>query len=322
MWARFVAVGFAGCVLGFASVAAAQSMGHHTKRAAAPRPSLEGIWTANFILTMEATAKTPTLTVPEAEQKAVAEAAGAEVSKVFEKTLDPEAPALIKTTDGLPLVRGQRRTRALVQPADGRLPLTPEARKELDAPSKPRSFDNPEQRSYAERCLLGLGLPPITDFIFENALQIVRAPGYVVLHTEYGDEVRIVPLTDVHGPSAIPSRLGDSIGHFEGETLVIETRGLPDAERVRGFPSYMVPAEATVIERLTPVSNHELLYQFTVVDPKTYTAPWLAEFSWFRTEKPMFEHACHEGNYSLPNILAGARHEEAVANSALASANR
>ena len=149
--------------------------------------------------------------------------------------------------------------------------------------------------------------------IFENVLQIVRAPGYVVLHTEYGDEVRIVPLTGVSDPGAIPSRLGDSIGHFEGKTMIIETKELPDSARVQSFPFYMVPAAATVIERLTPVSDRELLCQFTVVDTKTYTAPWLAEFSWFRTDKLMYEHACHEGNYSLPNILAGARHEEAVA---------
>jgi hypothetical protein len=207
----------------------------------------------------------------------------------------------------------------VVLPADGKLPLTPQARKAMDAKSPPRSLDNPEQRSAAERCLLGLGLPPLTGFIFENVLQVVVTPGHVVLHTEYGDEVRIVPLGAAHGPRAIPSRLGDSVGHWEGRTLVIETVGLPDAERGRGFPNYLVPGDSTVIERLTPVSDRELLYQFTVVDPKTYTAPWLAEFSWFRTQTPPFEHACHEGNYSLPNILAGARHEEAVAKSAAAA---
>ena len=93
---------------------------------------------------------------------------------------------------------------------------------------------------------------------------------------------------------------------------------MPDSDRIRLAPTLIVPGEATVIERLTPVSDRELLYQFTVVDPKVYAAPWLAEFSWFRTDKPMYEHACHEGNYSLPNVLAGARHEEAVAKAAAA----
>jgi hypothetical protein len=95
--------------------------------------------------------------------------------------------------------------------------------------------------------------------------------------------------------------------------------GQPDADRDRIAPFLIVSGEATVIERLTPISSRELLYQFTVVDPKVYTAPWLGEFSWFRTAKPMYEHACHEGNYSLPNVLAGARHEEAVAKAAVAA---
>src|SRR6185436_1440247 len=110
------------------------------------------------------------------------------------------------------------------------------------------------------------------------------------------------------------------IGHFEGETLVIETVGLPDADRVHIGPVLIVPGEATVIERLTPISDKELLYQFTIVDPKVYAAPWLGEFSWFRTNKRMYESACHEGNYSLPNILAGARHEEALARAAVTAA--
>ena len=134
-----------------------------------------------------------------------------------------------------------------------------------------------------------------------------------MIHAEYGDDGRIVPLTKTHAPRVTWSRMGDSIGHWEGDTLVIETVGQPDADRVHIAPTLIVPGDATVIERLTPISDRELLYQFTVVDPKTYAAPWLGEFSWFRTDKLMYEHACHEGNYSLPNILAGARHEEAVA---------
>jgi hypothetical protein len=143
-----------------------------------------------------------------------------------------------------------------------------------------------------------------------------------VIHSEYGDDVRIVPLNKAHAPKVLWSRLGDSVGHWEGHTLVIETLGMPDADRIRIAPTLLVPGAATVIERLTPISERELLYQFTVVDPKTYAAPWLGEFSWFRTDKPMYESACHEGNYSLPNVLAGARHEEAVAKSAAVAVAR
>jgi hypothetical protein len=165
---------------------------------------------------------------------------------------------------------------------------------------------------------VGQGPPPLSSFTLDSQIQIIRARDAVVIHVEYGDDVRIVPLTKVHAPRALWSRLGDSIGHWEGRTLVIETIGMPDSDRIRLAPTLIVPGEATVIERLTPVSDRELLYQFTVVDPKVYAAPWLGEFSWFRTDKPMYEHACHEGNYSLPNVLAGARHEEAVAKAAAA----
>lgn len=280
------------------------------------RPSLEGTWTANIILSMESTPETPDLVVSEAEAKKIAASVGGKISKIFEATLDPEAPADIAASDGLPIVRGQRRTRAVVLPADGKLPLTAAGRAELTAHAKPRSFDNPEDRSPDERCLFGLGVPPLTSFVFENALQILITPGFVVLHTEYGDEVRIVPLRGPHRPKAVAWSLGDSVGHWDGPTLVIETVGLPDSERKRGFPNYLVPGSATVIERLTPVSDRELLYQFTVVDPKTYAAPWLAEFSWYRTDQPVHEHACHEGNYSLANELAGARYEESRARAA------
>lgn len=94
--------------------------------------------------------------------------------------------------------------------------------------------------------------------------------------------------------------------------------GLPDADRIHVAPTLIVPGDATVIERLTPISDRELLYQFTIVDPKVYAGPWLGEFSWFRTDKQMYEHACHEGNHSLTNILAGARYEESVARAASA----
>ncbi len=146
-----------------------------------------------------------------------------------------------------------------------------------------------------------------------NRLQILQTREYVVIHTEYGDDVRIVPFTNMHAPTVFQGQLGDSIARWDGNALVIETIGLPDGSRRRSFPTLLVPGESKVIERLTRISNSELLYQFTVIDPKTFAAPWLGEFSWYRTRQPIYESACHEGNYSLPGILAGARREEADA---------
>jgi hypothetical protein len=271
---------------------------------------------------MEATPTTPQLVVSESDAKAVAATAGAALADEFAKTLDPELPMMVTQSDGLAIVRGQRRTRAVVLPVDGMLPYTTAARKELSAPPPSIPADNPEQRPNAERCLVGSGQPPLSSFALDSQIQIIRTRDQVVIHSEYGDDVRVVPLSKAHGPKVFWSRLGDSIGHWEGETLVIETVGMPDADRFRIAPNLIVPGDATVIERLTPISGRELLYQFTVVDPKTYAAPWLGEFSWFRTDKLMYESACHEGNYSLPNVLAGARHEEAVTKSAPTIATR
>lgn len=315
-----MAAALAACVLGLAGPALGQA--HAPTRAARAKPSLEGSWRVNFILSMEAPPGTPQLVVSEKDAKAVAAAVGKALSDQFAATLDPELPEMVLHSDGLPIVRGQRRTRAVVLPTDGKLPYTSVARKEATSEPPEGPSDNPEQRPNAERCLVGQGQPPLSSFALDSEIQIIATRDQVVIHVEYGDDVRIVPLTAEHAPRAMWSRMGDSIGRWEGATLVIETVGQPDADRDRIAPFLIVPGEATVIERLTPISDRELLYQFTVVDPKVYAAPWLGEFSWFRTDKLMYESACHEGNYSLPNVLAGARHEEAIAKAKAVAAAR
>jgi len=274
--------------------------------------SLEGAWAHNYVLVLESPAKWPNLVVSEADAKTVAAIEAKQISDFFARGLDPEVPALMTQIDGLPLVQGQRRSRVLIEPADGKLPYRPEIRKQLSGPPPPERMDNPEERPLTERCLTGVGQPPLVSLSFAYVLQIVATKDAVAIHTEYGDEVRIVPITDRHGPKSGYTPMGDSIGRWEGDTLVVETIGMPDNDRVRIGPFFLVSGDAKVTERFTAVSDRELLYQFTVDDPKIYSVPWRGEFSWYRTTKGMYEHACHEGNYSLPNILAGARHEEAL----------
>jgi hypothetical protein len=120
-------------------------------------------------------------------------------------------------------------------------------------------------------------------------------------------DARVIPFRASHAPPSVRKWMGDSIARWEGDTLVIETVGLPDKDRVRLFPAFIVSGEATVIERYTRLGMDELLYQFTVIDPKVYSEPWLGEFSIYRLGGRLFEHACHEGNYSVPNILKAAR---------------
>ena len=273
------------------------------------QPSFEGVWNQNFVILMEANPRVPMLVLPEDAARDFAAAAAAGIGNALDKSLDPEVPELMKVTDGLPIVRGERRTRSVVLPVDGKLPYTPEARREASrGPQAPR-VDNPEERPNWERCITSLGLPPVTGMgtTSVNPRRIIQTPGQIVIHTEYGDEARIIPFSATHKPEALHSPLGDSIARWEGETLVIETIGTPANDRVRFFSNLIVAPEAKVIERFTRLSDNELLYQYTIEDPAIYTAPWLAEYSLYRTSDPMLEHACHEGNHSLPNILRGQR---------------
>ena len=289
----------------------APPVGYVAPRTSYGAPSIEGMWTTNFILPMEASARTPTLTLPEKDAKAMADLLAGEIAASFDAQLDPEVPVNIKNTSGLAVVRGERRTRAVVLPADGRLPYTPEARKET-VTGGPSRYDNYEERPNWERCITNLGLPPITFMGSTNIRHIVQTPTHVVLRTEYGDEVRVIPFTATHRPKELHTALGDSIARWDGDTLVIETIGLPNKDRKRAFGNnLLVPGTSTVIERLTRVSDTEVVYQFSVVDPTVYHAPSMAEYSIYKSDHQNYEHACHEGNYSLPNILRGARVLEA-----------
>jgi hypothetical protein len=273
------------------------------------QPSLEGVWTQNFMMVMESTPGTPTLTVSESEAKSVLDVFVKRMSAMADSILDPEVLELAHSTDGLPIVRGERRTRNVVLPVDGKLPYTPDARKRPASSSPVSTLDNHEERPNWERCITSLGLPPVTGIgtTSVNPRHIIQTPNQILLHTEYGDEARIIPLRATHLPPELHSALGDSIGRWEGETLVIETIGLPERDRVRAFSNLIVTGDSKVIERFTRVSENELLYQYTVEDPNIYSAPWLAEYSLYKTDQRMFEHACHEGNYSLPHILQAKR---------------
>jgi len=287
--------------------------GYSAPRTSFGHPSLEGIWTQNFVILMESTPQAPMLVLPEAAAKQMAEAAAKAIGDSLDRGLDPEVPELMKAADGLPVVRGERRTRSVVLPADGKLPYTPAARKESQRGSPSVMAENIEERPNWERCITSLGLPPVTGMgtTSANPRQIIQTPQQVVVHTEYGDEARIIPLTDAHKPKALHSALGDSIARWEGDTLVVETIGLPANDRVRFFSNLVVGADSKVTERFTRVAENELLYQYTVEDPSIYTAPWLAEYSLYKTSQRMFEHACHEGNRSVPHILMAQRmHDE------------
>jgi hypothetical protein len=293
---------------------------YHAPRNAVGQPDLQGVWNTHFILPMEASPDMPSLTLPETEAAAYARKLSAEAGKLAIFAQDPEVAEIRsdESRSSLAIVRGQRRTRQVVQPADGMLPLTRGARGQMrfieqalrTQAEPPFSKDDPEVRPNWERCVVGWGQPPVVSTGDINPRQIVQTKDAVVILSEYGPDLRIIPFTDKHGSLLQASALGDAIARWEGDTLVIETIGMPAKDAIRPFPTLFVPASAKVIERYTRVSRTELLYQYTVIDPSIYTGPWLAEYSLFASPRPLYEFACHEGNYSLPNILAGARQQE------------
>ena len=207
-----------------------------------------------------------------------------------------------------------RRTSLITDPADGRIPpLTPEAQKKAAERAEYRSLhaaDGPEDLGLPVRCLLWpTAGPPMLPGGYNNNYQIVQGPGYVMIIVEMIHDARIIP-TDgrPHLPKHVRQWMGDSRGRWEGTTLVVETTNFTDKTAFRGSSENL-----RVIERFTRSGPDQILYQFTVEDPASFTRPWSAELPMRRIDEPLYEYACHEGNYGMEGILSGARTDEAKA---------
>jgi hypothetical protein len=219
-----------------------------------------------------------------------------------------------------------KRTSLIVDPPDGRLPaFTPEGqrRAELRAEEQRNAqFGHPhadswEDRPLQERCIMGLNAgPPMTPGPYNNNFQLFQTPEYVVMLTEMVHDARIIPM-DGRPHGNIRQWKGDSRGHWEGNTLVVDTTNF---RRETSLPGSS--ASTHLIERFTRTDADTLLYEFTVDDPTTWTKPWTAAIPMSKTEDPIYEFACHEGNYGLAGVLAGARADEKAAQEAATKAAR
>jgi hypothetical protein len=166
----------------------------------------------------------------------------------------------------------------------------------------PGPFDGPESVALAERCLLGFsGGPPMLPSLYNNYLRVVQSDDRVMILNEMVHDARIVRIDSEHGPEDMKRWLGDSIGWWEDDTLVVETRNFRNETGIGGDENLHV------VERFTRTEEGNLLYNFRVEDPTAWTGPWAGEYEWRARDSKVFEYACHEGNYSLGNILRGAR---------------
>lgn len=230
----------------------------------------------------------------------------------------------IDNGDSVVTVDGKFRTSIITDPPNGRMPdMTPEARKQMMARfaafrrgntgeawwvhvgdgSGP--YDNMEQRGTGERCLIGFGStggPPMLPVLYNNLKRIVQTDDYVMILVEMVHDARIIRLNSEHLPSHMKRWLGDSIGWWEDDTLVVDTTNFHPDAGFRGSSENL-----HVVERFRRMDDSTLLYSFTVEDPSVWTQPFSGEYTWPATDDKVFEYACHEGNYALGNIMRGAR---------------
>ncbi len=213
-------------------------------------------------------------------------------------------------------INGEIRTSIIVDPEEGRIPWSESGRRAMFASRNTGMgpYDGPEARPLGERCLVGFGSsggPPMLPVLYNNHSQIVQTPGYVMILAEMNHDARIVRMRDdEHNEQA--KWLGDSIGWYEDDTLVVQTTNFHPQQSFRGSLRHFIfiSPDAMITERFTRIADDKILYRFTVDDPSVYTQPWSGELPMNAAEDRIYEYACHEGNYALPGILAGARQEE------------
>lgn len=214
-------------------------------------------------------------------------------------------------------INGEQRSSIITEPVNGKVPqMTAEGRQRATARMAAfrkgaGAVDGPELRSLGERCLLSFGSsagPPMLPLMYNNTYSIVQNRDTVMILVEMVHDARIIRIGGQHLPTNIRKWMGDSVGRWEGDTLVVETTNFHSQQSFRGASEHL-----KVVERFTRSSPDKIVYQFTVDDPTSFAKPWGGEVAMNATSEKLYEYACHEGNYALPGILAGAREEERVA---------
>jgi hypothetical protein len=314
----------AGALVACAALAFGQTPSKAARAWSAPRtpdghPDLQGIWTNSTLTPLERAREfSGKAVISDAEATAYEKQASvqgnrdrrdggaeADVGRAYNELFFDHGDKLARIDKTV-------RTSMIVDPPDGRVPpLTEEAQKRVEAArvqAQMHPADGPENRSLTERCVFwATAGPPMLPGPYNNTYQIYQTPGYVMIFSEMIHETRIIPMDGrPHVPPSIRKWLGDSIGRWEGDTLVVDTTNFTGKTRFRGSDEKL-----HVIERFTRVASDAILYRFTIDDPTAFAKPWTAELPFLSAPGPIYEYACHEGNYALVDILTGARAEEA-----------
>jgi hypothetical protein len=285
-------------------------------------PDLQGVWTNASATPVE---RAPELgerrafTPQEAEaisRKAIAAVEADNAPSDPDKKIEAAASLppvgnynLFWTDRGMQVLQidGEYRTSMIIDPPNGRIPSR-RSEAEFYAARMRQANDGPEGRAPGERCLLSFGSasgPPMLPVMYNSYYQIVQSPGYVMILVEMVHDARIIRIGDKHHPVSMQKWMGDSIGRWEGDTLVVETTNFRPEQSFRGSTPTMV-----VTERFTRVADDKIVYRFTVDDPNAFSSEFTGELAFGKVDANIYEYACHEGNYALPGILAGAREAE------------
>ncbi len=308
------------------ALAPATATGQDALRTAWGDPDLQGVWTGSTLTPLERPAQLAGQ-VYLTEEEAAALELRADQARFVERTPQDGDPGTYNQVWFDPGLRTtpDRRTALIVDPADGRIPYTPEMRERdrLQAAYRVNGARNSwVDVDTGERCL-GDGLPMFWMGYNPNH-QILQTPGYVVIVHEMFRERRIIPLVAEGPQRSIRQWNGEMRGRWEGDTLVVESTHFVDGKRERWAATWRMPTETMhLVERFTRVDEDTLEYEFTLTDPAKFTRPWTVRLplttnqaSRGVTEGPLYEYACHEGNYSIVNVLSGARAEERAAEAA------
>lgn len=307
------------------SVAVAQS--YEPPRTASGKPDLQGFWTNASLTTMQRSSayEGVGLVIPEDE---LPEFTNNHHQNVRQATDDGQVQG--ELPDGSDLargrgynafwvdpgsqfgrVKGQSRTSWITYPENGRIPFSEAGSEMRRAAFARRGNDGPEGRSLGERCIIGFGStggPPMNNVLYNNMYQIVQTDDYLMIMVEMVHDTRIIPINGDHRPDALEPWLGDSVAYWDGDTLVVETVNLHPQQAPRNAAP--LSKQGKIIERFSRDSDEQILYEFEVSDPMYYTEDWRGEMTFNTTDTKPYEYACHEGNYGLTGILAGARRLE------------
>ena len=310
-------LGVVGLACAMVAIAPALAAGQGTvPRTPDGHPDLQGVWNFSPATPMERPqelAGKETLTPEEAaewEANLAVERAGLESEREdapLEFRVGYSLGVWFEWGDSL----AEQRTSLVVDPPNGRIPAVRpmvEAQRELTRILRARHAYGPEDRGTSERCLLGFNSgPPMTPSAYNNNVQIFQAADHVAILNEMVHNARIIPLDNrPHLPASLRQWVGDSRASWEGDTLVVTTRNFLGETSLGGSSASM-----NLVERFTRRDSGTLLYEFTVSDPTTWSGPWTAQVLMSPSDQPLYEYACHEGNYSMASSLSGARAMEA-----------